>query len=259
MNELPNESRDDLMQGTAIESTTDASLLADAWLLEDAELLRERLISRLTDGGISASDWRTLADAARADASILGDLALTRAQHETLCAAVAGTLSRADATDLQHASQTDIRTGVLAVLPAQADALYAVNKVTLPARWKMGWAVAAALALVAGYQFTLQHNRTTANGTEAIAAAGIINVGSADQALKAYYELGKAAGVVVTELPQRYVLESRTLPDGRQEVLYLRQVLERGIVSDVFRLGSDEQGRPVLVPSAPASSSGPAL
>jgi hypothetical protein len=217
-----------------------------------SEIARERLITRLTDNVASSRDWSELAVAARTDATIFADLADTRRMAETLSAGVEARVAVAEAIELDDADEPVLRlTG--------GDGLGGAMRPALPARWKMGWAVAAALALVTGWQFVAANGRVSATGREPIQAAGIWNVSTPEKALDAYYELGKKAGVVVTELPQRYVLESRTLPDGRQEVLYLRQVLERSIVNDVFRVGTDEQGRPVLVPASAPAPAGPAL
>jgi hypothetical protein len=220
-----------------------------------AEIARERLITRLTDNVASSRDWSELAVAARTDATIFADLADTRRMAETLSAGVEARVAAAEAIELEDGDEPVLRlTG-----GAGGDGLGGAGRPALPARWKMGWAVAAALALVTGWQFVAANGRVSATGREPIQAAGILNVSTPEKALDAYYELGKKAGVVVTELPQRYVLESRTLPDGRQEVLYLRQVLERSIVNDVFRVGTDEQGRPVLVPASAPAPAGPAL
>lgn len=220
-----------------------------------AEIARERLITRLTDNVASSRDWSELAVAARTDATIFADLADTRRMVETLSAEVEARVAVAEAVELEHDDEPELRIEGGSGGGGRDDA----GQPALPARWKMGWAVAAALALVTGWQFVAANGRVSATGKEPIQAAGILNVTTPEKALDAYYELGKKAGVVVTELPQRYVLESRSLPDGRQEVLYLRQVLERSIVNDVYRVGTDERGRPVLVPAGAPAPAGPAL
>ncbi len=226
-----------------------------------AELERERMICRLVDDVASSDDWKRLATVAGTDPTIFADLADTRRQAEQLSTEVMAHVRRADNVTLD-ATAASLGYAATVSLSGAGDAAdehtIRTHGLSLPGRWKLGWAVAAALGLLSLSQFVNSNNRITAAGS-GVKAAGLVSVGSAEQALDAYYKLGREAGSVVTEVPQRYVLDSRTLPDGRQEVLFLRQVVERAVVTDVYRVGSDEQGRPVLVPSVPATSAGPAL
>jgi len=116
---------------------------------------------------------------------------------------------------------------------------------------RLGWAVAAMLALALVSQMVA--NR----GGSGIQQASLVPTGASyktpDDAMDAYLKLGRDAGQVVGELPQRYVLETRPAADGKgYEVLYVRQVLERTRVDDMYKVGADETGRPVLVPCSPA-------
>lgn len=232
---------------------------------DGAVLQRERLITRLVDGVSTGEDWTMLGELARIDKTIFADLATTRAMNAELCDQVHAAVAVHSRVDLRgsddrgHAygiggERASSRGGTIAGDP---DALRAAGK--LPPAWKLGWAVAAALALVAGWQWVGLNHRISTSGNEAINTAGILPVGNPEQALDAYYKLGKKTGLVVMELPQRYVLESRPTADGKHEVLYLRQVLERAVVDDLYRFGSDDQGRPVLVPAEPPVKAGPAL
>lgn len=246
--------RDLSVTGLPVGSVADAAL-------SSSELDRERMICRLVDNVASSQDWQRLATVAGTDPTIFADLADTRRQAEQLSTEVMAQVRRADSvtlsglaggSELAEAGLTDASGNTADEPPIRTHGL------SLPGRWKLGWAVAAALGLLSLSQFVSSNNRIAAAGS-GVNAAGLVSVGSAQQALDAYYKLGREAGSVVIEVPQRYVLDSRTLPDGRQEVLFLRQVVERAIVTDVYKVGSDEQGRPVLVPSAPATSAGPAL
>jgi len=230
-------------------------------VLSIAELDRERMICRLVDDVASSDDWQRLATVAGTDPTIFADLADTRRQAEQLSTEVMAHVCRADGVTLDGKAvfREHADSGPLSAAGNAADEhTIRTHGLRLPGRWKLGWAVAAALGLLSLSQFISNNNRITA-AESGVKAAGLVSVSSAAQALDAYYKLGREAGSVVTEVPQRYVLDSRTLPDGRQEVLFLRQVVERAIVTDVYRVGSDEQGRPVLVPSAPTTSAGPAL
>lgn len=233
--------------------------------LTSTELDRERMICRLVDDVTSSEDWRRLAMVAGTDPTIFADLADTRRHGEQLSTEMMRQVCLADgvtlglvADGLAAGHQFGETIAVGGANDADDEQPVRTNGLSLPGRWKLGWAVAAALGLLCLSQFVNSNNRITSSGG-GVKAAGLVSVGSAEQALDAYYKLGREAGSVVTEVPQRYVLDSRTLPDGRQEVLFLRQVVERAIVTNVYKVGSDEQGRPVLVPLAPATSAGPAL
>ncbi|MEE8142307.1 MAG: hypothetical protein V3T77_04345, partial [Planctomycetota bacterium] len=56
----------------------------------------------------------------------------------------------------------------------------------------------------------------------------------------------KSAGQVVGELPL-VMLEAHRAEDGRLEVLYLRRVLERDRIDQMFEVQQDEYGEPVPV------------
>jgi hypothetical protein len=81
------------------------------------------------------------------------------------------------------------------------------------------------------------------------AAASVIPANlSASDALSLYLERGRDEGLVVEERPDLVVVGSRPAEDGGgYEVLYVRQILERTIVPEVYvPSGRDEDGRPVL-------------
>jgi len=63
------------------------------------------------------------------------------------------------------------------------------------------------------------------------------------------------AGQVVGEMPEHIVIETRPMPDGTIEVLYLRQIIERRVIDHAYREMRDETGNvfPVPVKLAPRS------
>lgn len=71
---------------------------------------------------------------------------------------------------------------------------------------------------------------------------------SASDALDLYLERGRDEGRVVEERPDRVLVGSRPAADGTgYEVLYIRQILERAVVPELFvPTGADEEGRPVM-------------
>lgn len=202
---------------------------------------RDVLVSRLAEGRATAADWHALARATATDPHIFADVADTRAQIDALSSQVHAAVAVADQVRLTHQPGRDTAG------PALPFADHAANpRLNLPPSWKLGWAVAAVLGLAVVLQATgVGNTRSRLNpaGGES-ALAGL----SAEQLLGKYVDAGKREGSVIAELPQRHVLESRPGPDGTVEVLYLRQFIERATVSDVYRMGTDESGRPILVP-----------
>ncbi len=208
---------------------------------------RDVLVSRLAEGRATAADWHALARATAADPDIFADVADTRAQIDALSSQVHAAVAVADQVHLPQQVHVPQQAGRDTAGPALPFADHAANaRLNLPPSWKLGWAVAAVLGLAVVLQATgVGNTRSRLNpaGGES-ALAGL----SAEQLLGKYVDAGKREGLVIAELPQRHVLESRPGPDGTVEVLYLRQFIERATVNDVYRMGTDESGRPVLVP-----------
>ena len=76
---------------------------------------------------------------------------------------------------------------------------------------------------------------------------------TADAALQHYLRLGQEAGRIVDLLPN-VTLSTQETADGKAlEVLFLRRVVERTVVDEAFRLGTDEHGRPITSPASLAS------
>ena len=109
-------------------------------------------------------------------------------------------------------------------------------------RWS-GWAVAAlvALAWVSG----LSNFRS--NGTM---NAGFVPVNlTAAEHLQNYYTQGRREGRVFDEVPEKILVQTRTLATGDGiEIIFIRQILERTTLPGLYHYqGEDETGRPTLV------------
>ena len=109
-------------------------------------------------------------------------------------------------------------------------------------------AVAAVLAF-SGASWIISGNLAT---RQAPGAAEAIPVMSTTQSAFAnYMQLGLSEGRILRELPPRTV-ELRTTESG-MEVVYVRRLLERARVDDVYRVGQDELGRAKAVPMSLAT------
>lgn len=217
---------------------------------------RDVLISRAVEGRAHAADWLALRDLATSDQAVWADLSTSQAQATLLREALECELAGAGMTPLPRPG--------LQLVSAEGERPGAPVSLSLHTRVRRAipWALAAALGLAFVSQFA---NRA---GPSGVPAAGPQTAGpsvvpatyaTADDALRAYLDLGREQGSVVAELPQRYVVESRPAASGvGYEVLYLRQVLERAVVNDLYRTGEDDTGRRVLLPaSMPAAGDGP--
>ena len=66
---------------------------------------------------------------------------------------------------------------------------------------------------------------------------------------QAYLQKGRQEEMVIGEVPEKILIDSRSMPSGEgYELLYLRQILERAIVPDLYQFtAQDALGRPTLV------------
>ncbi|CAN5678177.1 hypothetical protein BH11PLA1_BH11PLA1_23290 [soil metagenome] len=219
---------------------------------------RDFLISRVIDHAATAEDFAALGALMRGDPSISGELAEAQRIHRLLARAGAEAAARLApypaAFGALEAAEAEGVHAPLAFTPAPT-AFSTRGK-----RWGMlGWGIAACLALALTGQ-TL--NSKFAGPQAPGASAGFVaaTYATPDDAMKAYIEMGKASGRVVGEMPQRVVIKSQPAPldehgqSAGTEVLYVRQLIERAVVTDLYRLGTDELGRTILVPTQPPST-----
>lgn len=194
------------------------------------------LISRLTDADASDQEWREFEVIAEADPALWTQLAQTQRDQAALARAMDRAAAMADSV------------GVPAILhPTAALAIQAGPRPRLArlGAWS-GWAAAAAIAIVASGRFGQPGNTTPNQPTNGVQTAGL-NL-SLSELRQAYLDKGKASGEVIGEMPTKVLLESRPAPSGSgYELVYLRQVMERAIVPDLYQVnGQNELGQPTL-------------
>jgi hypothetical protein len=204
----------------------------------------DHLISRAVDGDLTAIEWRDFESLASADPSAWKLLALAHRDQAALLAAMNASTAVAEQIELPSNAIMD---------ESFAHSPLRFNRI---GAWT-GWAVAALVALVATARLN-QPASIMPNGSighqAGIAAAPMQ---SAAQAFQTYLDKGRESGEVVGEMPGRVLVNTRESPTGvGYEVIYLRQVMERTIVPDLYQLtGRDEAGRPTLVRFEPAAQS----
>lgn len=183
------------------------------------------LISRVTGGDASDEEWREFVAQAEGQPQLWRELAQTQRDHTALTRIVSDAGAVAD-----HALMTIAREPRASVLPRLG-------------AWS-GWAAAAAIAVVALGQLNAPVHPTGEPGQPA-ALAGV----SFGDALRQYLDTGRESGHVIAELPNKLLVESRPVQTGAGiEVIYVRQVLERTVVPEMYQVaGQDEFGRPTLV------------
>ncbi len=199
--------------------------------IDDSEMRREILIGRAIDGEASPDDWDALRALAEQDPAIWNDLNAAQRQQELLCAGVSRACAIADEIEIDDAL----------VNPEPM-----VRRLRLVGAWG-GWAAAAGLALF----WALGINPLEANTGGPVASAIPVGGGviEPDDALRQYIQSGQEAGRVIREVPNWVVVRAEPIDGGRQvEVLYLRQILERRIVDQVYRESMDEFGNPLAEP-----------
>lgn len=199
------------------------------------------LISHVVDGESTAEQWRELEALAALEPRLWRDLAEAQRDAAALRSA------------LRIAGDVADRVG----LPASVDApnerdSYEIHAYHHPhlrfnrfGAWT-GWLIAAMVMIVATIQY--QTNRGSIAPTDnAQLGGGIIPVSSADR-FNQYLEAGQKDGSVLGEVPGKMLVESRPAPSGQGfEVIYVRQVVERAIVPDLYKIdGTDDRGQATL-------------
>lgn len=214
---------------------------------DDADLL----ISRAVDGRSSDSEWASLEAAAETDPLVWRRLAHAHRDQALLVKGVARAVGVAEHVELPtrlEAERLDTER-----LAGGGSSLSGVRA------WG-GWAAAAVLVLA----LVLRTNKdvTPVVSQQPVikpAEAGLLS--SAD-AFRAYLDKGKQEGLVLGEVPDHVLVESRPVENGSGfEVVYVRQVLERARVADLYRFSHDEAGRalPVRVQGRSAQGSVPTV
>lgn len=200
---------------------------------------RDLLISRVIDGRASTSDWDRFRALASREPEIWCELAETQEQHEAVRCELAGAIAAADQIDLPVGPIDDTHTR---------------ERLGMVGKWG-GWALAAALLLAwsLGYPM-LPTEGGSGNGTQTagLPVGGLGGIGlteaEPEQAFEQYMSAGQRTGRVIAEMPEQVVVETRPMPDGSIEVMYLRQVIERRVIDQAYRQVRDDAGNTIAVP-----------
>lgn len=196
----------------------------------DPSLDRDLLISRVVDCRASAGDWAELDRMAKSDDSVWRELARAQREHALLAGAVMDEVMKADSV----------------AIPEHHAASYKLaSRIRSAGAWG-GWAAAAAVALA--WMGGLPAGDTGAGLPSN--QASLAPFGSASDALNAYLDLGKKDGRVIQQLPGKVLVDDpRPAADGQgYEVIFIRQIVERERVPDLYRFSRDEAGNLTAIP-----------
>lgn len=193
---------------------------------------RDILITRVLDGEATPEDWAAFRAMASRDPSIWPELADAQQDRADLAIAVAGAIAIADRVE----APLEIHTG---------ERLNA--RIRTGVAW-FGWAAAAMLAIGALTGRTNLLGNTPGQASQSTQEAGFFRVNTPEEAMQLYLNKGQEAGSVLGEIPERVLLSSEIGPNGQgYTVVYLRQVVERQHVQDLYQLGLDDAGKTVPV------------
>jgi hypothetical protein len=184
------------------------------------------LITRVIDRRATAADWVELEALAAADASVWRELVAAQKHDAALSHAVGEAVASADRVSIPHSTQAG-EAGVH-------------RRLRLVATWG-GWAAAAAVALMFATQRPPARNDPLA-GTQTAGPSLPL-----PEMLSQYIDQGKKQGTVVGELPDKIVLDSIKTADGGTEITFVRQIVEKARVDDLYRMTTDEAGNPQAV------------
>lgn len=221
-------------------------------------LVTDLLIARSVDGEASDQQWAMLEHAAddramRGDAMLWRRLAMSYRDAQLVRQGVErGVGALAEGVDLPSVREA-MAQPVMARIGPEGESSRGWS------RWS-GWGVAAAALLTLAVVSRSPNQRpggvpsAGVQPVNGVQSAGLDSVAratfaSAAEALDAYLDRGRAEGVVVGEGASRQVLEYAALPEGGYEVFYVRPIIERATVQDLYQLGLNEAGefRPVPV------------
>ncbi len=206
------------------------------------------LISRIAGGEANTADWNDFNTLAAQSPDAWKSLAQAQRDQQSLSLAVGVALHAADHVDLPSRDAADafLNRGRWRTDASHSPAWARVRSMG-------GWAVAALLALAfLGNRFGVIHVKD-APSTASLIPANYFQVNDADDAHELYLNKGRQSGRVIAEMP--VLLDSRPATTGRGfEVVYVRQILERAQVNDLYRFTQDEANRPIPVRITPPGS-----
>ena len=185
------------------------------------EVDRDILISRVVDDEASPEDWAQLKALAAEDSAIWRDLFETQRTHAELSSAVEQQISVAEYIDAPVQDHLTIQL---------------TDRVRRGLSWA-GWAAAAAVVLA-----------WVGIGPIAGEPENVAQLTPTDY-LQRYLEKGREEGLVQGEAPTKTLLSAEPAPEGNgYVVIYLRQIVERAVVTDLYQIGSDDAGNPRPIP-----------
>jgi hypothetical protein len=182
------------------------------------------LISRVVDGVARPEDWDALEQMGAADSLVWRELAQAQRAEQVFRAAACEAVAVVDRVELPR------------VVQAERQLKFRAGRV---ASWG-GWAAAAAVTLAFLGRGQL--------GVPSGQSAAILPTFSSDQAIEHYLSQGKKEGKVLGEVPQRVLVDTVQMPDGRLKVVFLRQFIEQKTMDQLRQLSTDEAGDQRLVP-----------
>ena len=200
------------------------------------ELNIDTLISQTIDGDITDPQWRQFVTIAEAEPRLWRRLAEAQRDQGALSRAMDGSIELAGAVALPSTQQ--VWEHKFREERANSNPLRRV------ASWG-GWAVAALVAIVAAAQLNSM-NPAQLQSQNAVVGQPIV---TAAQALQDYLTKGAESGDVLGEVPTKVLVRTSPVEGGHgYEVVFIRQIMERTIVPDLYQVnGENEAGQPALV------------
>lgn len=228
----------------------------------DASPSREVLLSRVLDHAATPGDWDNLEQLAARDVTVWRELALSMRQNQDLVHAVACAGDQAAMIELDVIERAEIQRGVRAERVREHNRsgrerryehVAFKRRLRAVATWS-GWLAAAVVAVAFVNPQLAGRSGSPLPGTETQASlipqrlSRDTSTSSAD-ALREYLRKGNQDGTVIGEMPRKILMEAQPAIDGNgYEVVYIRQILERTRVNDIYRFSEDETGRATPVP-----------
>lgn len=186
----------------------------------------ELLISRIVDGEATPGDWAAFRSQAEREPSLWRDLAEAQRVQGELVDEVGAQLSVVNMVDV----------------PVHSEMVRQLsNRFRLVGMWG-GWAAAACVGLM----WANGNVGGSGGGSQANLVPGLTRT----DALNAYLDKGQQEGVVIGELPEKMLVSATPVTDSTgttidgYQIVYVRQIMERTTVKDLYRFGADEAGEP---------------